>query len=125
MNGRSLIMLLLFACLSAYSQEPSDYAGAGAEMEDSISAMSFVRIRKPKALLDSIIAQVEGELNGEPVRCKYLVEETSGLHLPVPTTSRCTFLCRAGMRIKATRETENFYYDGTTRLRNSIDTARV
>lgn len=125
MINRISIILLFLANISAYSQELSDTIYRRTEMEDSISAMSIVKIKRPKALLDSIIMQVISDSKQKPVRCKYLVEETTGLHLPAQNISRCVFHARANIRIKATGEAEEFYNDGTPRLRNLIDTARV
>ena len=56
------IFFLLLGCTSG-AQEPADGLPSWEEeTEDSISAMSFVRIKKPKALLDSIIVQVIRDL---------------------------------------------------------------
>ena len=112
------LLISLFAC----GQEPSDSVFFH-EMEDSISAMSFVRIKKPKALLDSIIAQVICDSQQKPLVCKYQVaEKATGLH---QSTYRCEFHAKANIRIKATGEPEEFYYEGTSLLRNYYDTARV
>ena len=118
-----LTILLLLTNLSAYSQKIPDSSYWEAEMEDSISAMSFVRIRKPKALLDSIIAQVIRDSQQKPVRSKYQVETIGNLHRSTQNTSRCILHAIANIRIKATGEGEDFHYEGPPHLRNLRDTA--
>ncbi len=116
----SLPLLIFSVQLSG--QEPLDSVSF-AEMEDSISQVSFVRIRKPKALLDSIILQVICDAQQEPLDCKYQVEtRATDLH---PSTSRCVFHAKANIRIKATGEPREFQYEGTPPLQNRHDTARV
>ncbi len=119
-----LTLLFLLWTAQIYSQEPLDSAFL-AEKEDSISGMSIVPIKKPNALLDSIVEQAILDLQQKRVRCKYQVMQTSGLHLPTQNISRCVFHAKANILIKATGEAEEFYNDGTPRLRNIIDTARV
>ncbi|MBQ9295372.1 MAG: hypothetical protein IJ219_10675 [Bacteroidaceae bacterium] len=124
MNRPSFIMLLLLACSAAYSQEPLGSVSF-AEMEDSISQVSFVRIRKPKALLDSIIVQVIRDSQQKPVRCKYQTKYTTGLHTDAPHTSRCILHALANIKIKTMEEGEAFHYEGPILPRNLYDTARV
>ncbi len=119
-----LTLLFLLWTAQIYSQEPLDSAFL-AEKEDSISGMSIVPIKHPKALLDSIVEQVIRDSKQKPVRCKYQVADTAGLHLPAQNISRCVFHAKANLLIKAMGEAEEFYNDGTPRLRNLIDTARV
>jgi hypothetical protein len=119
---QTLLFSLFLLSLFSHGQEPSDSVFFH-EMEDSISAMSFVQIKKPKALLDSIIAQVIRDSQQKPLVCKYQVEEKAiGLH---KSTYRCEFHAKANIRIKATGEPEEFHYEGTPILRNYYDTARV
>lgn len=123
MIKRIFIILLFLVDFSAYSQELYDMTYKETEVEDSISAMSFVRIRKPKALLDSIIVQVIRDSQQKPLACKYQVEERgTDLH---PSTSRCEFYAKANIRIKAIGKPGEFHYEGTPLLRNYYDTARV
>ncbi|MBQ9170315.1 MAG: hypothetical protein IJ148_05770, partial [Bacteroidaceae bacterium] len=61
-----LSVLLLLCAAQVSAQEPLGSVSF-AEMEDSISQVSFVRIRKPKALLDSIILQVICDAQQEPL----------------------------------------------------------
>ena len=116
------IIILLFADLSASSQELPDSAKLMAEMEDSISGMSIVPIKHPKELLDSIVEQVILDLQQKRVRCKYLVMQSSGLHTSRPTTSSCIIHAVANIQIHATGEGEEFRYEGPRRLRNLNDT---
>jgi len=77
---QTLLFSLFLLSLFSHGQEPSDSVFFH-EMEDSVSAMSFVRIKKPKALLDSIIVQVIRDSQQKPLVCKYQVEEkATGLH---------------------------------------------
>ena len=122
---QTLSILCFLFSLSISSQEFFDSIYWEKEMEDSISGMSIVPIKKPKALLDSIVEQVIRDSKQKPVRCKYLVADTAGLHRPAQNISRCVFHAKANILIKAMGEAEEFYNDGTPRLRNIIDTARV
>ena len=121
---QTLPFLYLLISLFAYGQEPSDSVFFH-EMEDSVSAMSFVRIKKPKALLDSIIVQVIRDSQQKPVRCKYQTKYTTGLHTDAPHTSRCILRALANIKIKAVGEGEAFHYEGPILPRNLYDTARV
>ena len=116
------IIILLFADLSASSQEIPDSAKLMAEMEDSISGMSIVPIKHPKELLDSIVEQVVLDLQQKRVRCKYQVMQSSGLHTSRPTTSSCIIHAVANIQIKSTGRGEEFRFDGPRRLRNLNDT---
>ena len=117
-----LFLLSLFWGLSASSQELPDSARLTAEMEDSISGMSIVPIKKPKALLDSIIVQVIRDSQQKRVRCKYQVMQTSGLHTSRLTTSSCIIHAVANIQCKSTGRGEKFRFDGPSRLRNLSDT---
>ena len=75
---RLLFLFSVLFSLSAYSQEPLD--SAFWEMEDSVSGMSIVPIKKPKALLDSIVEQIILDAQQKPVRCKYQTKYTTGLY---------------------------------------------
>ena len=116
-----LPILFLLCAAQGFSQEPLDSASF-AEMEDSISGMSIVPVKKPKELLDSIIEQVILDSQQKPIRCKYQVMQTSGLHTSRPTTSSCIFYAVANIRIKSTGRGEKFRFDGPRPLRNLNDT---
>ena len=120
-----IILITLFWSLSASCQELPDSAKLKAEMEDSISGMSIVPIKKPKALLDSIIVQVIRDSQQKPVRCKYQTMYTTDLHTSSPATSRCILHTIANIKIKATGKGENFHYEGPILPKNLNDTARV
>ena len=111
--------------LSASSQELPDSAKLMAEMEDSISGMSIVPIKKPKALLDSIIVQVIRDAQQKPIRCKYQTINTTNLHTSRPTTSSCIHHAIANIKRKPLGEAEEFHYEGPPRLRNLRDTATI
>jgi len=119
---KHLFLLLCFLpwLLSASSQEPLD--SAFWEMEDSISGMTIVPIKKPKALLDSIVERVILDSKQKRVRCKYQVMLTVGLHTSRLTTSSCILHAVANIQIKSTGEGEEFRYEGPRRLRNLNDT---
>ena len=118
-----LTLLFLFWTAQIYSQEPLDSAFL-AEKEDSISGMSIVPIKKPNALLDSIIVQVIRDSQQKPVRCKYQTMYTTDLHTSSPATSRCILHTIANIKIKATGKGENFHYEGPILPKNLNDTAR-
>jgi hypothetical protein len=113
--------LFLLCAAQGFSQELLDSVSF-AEMEDSISGMSIVPVKKPKELLDSIIEQVILDSQQKPIRCKYQVMQTSGLHTSRPTTSSCIFYAVANIRIKSTGRGEKFRFDGPRPLRNLNDT---
>lgn len=117
-------ILLLLLAMNAFSQDSLDSVSL-AEMEDSISTMSIIPIKKPKALLDSIIVQVIRDSRQKPVRCKYQTMYTTGLHTAGPNTSRCFLHAIANIKIKATGEGEKFHYEGPRRLINLHDTVSV
>ena len=120
-----IILIMLFWVLSASSQEIPDSAKLMAEMEDSISGMSIVPIKKPKALLDSIIERIIIDAQQKPIRCKYKVMYTTGLHTSSPTTSSCILHAIANTKRKSLGEAEEFRYEGPPALRNLRDTATI
>ena len=122
---RLLPFIFLLWAIQANSQVPLDSAYWDTEMEDSISGMSIVPIKKPKALLDSIIAQVIRDSQQKPIRCKYQTMYTTDLHTSRPATSRCILHAIANIKIKATGEGEEFHYEGPILPKNLNDTARV
>ncbi len=75
---QTLPFLCFLISLFAHGQEPSDSVFFH-EMEDSVSAISFVRIKKPKALLDSIIVQVIRDSQQKPVRRRSTVRSLTPL----------------------------------------------
>ena len=121
---RLLFLFSVLFSLSAYSQEPLDSVSF-AEMEDSISGMSIVPVKKPKELLDSIIEQVILDSQQKPIRCKYQTINTTGLHTSRPTTSSCIHHAIANIKRKPLGEAEEFHYEGPPRLRNLRDTATI
>ena len=117
-------VLSLLWVLSASSQELSDSISF-AEMEDSISGMTIVPIKKPKELLDSIVEQVILDAQQKPIRCKYQTINTTNLHTSRPTTSSCIHHAIANIKRKPLGEAEEFHYEGPPRLRNLRDTATI
>ena len=120
---RLLLLFSVLFSLSAYSQEPLD--SAFAEMEDSVSGMTIVPIKKPKALLDSIIERIIIDAQQKPIRCKYQTINTTNLHTSRPTTSSCIHHAIANIKRKPLGEAEEFHYEGPPRLRNLRDTATI
>ena len=77
MKHFACIIMLLLACLPPIvAQELSDSAFWDAEMEDSISAMAIMPVKKPKKLLDSIITRLLYDMERKPIARKYKVENT-------------------------------------------------
>ena len=77
MKHFACIIMLLLACLPPIvAQELSDSAFLDAEMEDSISGMAIMPVKKPKKLLDSIITRLLYDMERKPIARKYKVENT-------------------------------------------------
>lgn len=122
MTCRNILLTLsiLFACVSASSQEFPDSASWGIDMEDSISAMTIRPVRHPEKLLDSILSQVISDTRQQPLPCKYMVTLSTGRNI-----SQCIFHAVSSVRIKAMGEAEKFHYQGPRRLTSLYDTASV
>lgn len=118
------IILTLVSSIT-FSQEFPVSAQLEAEIEDSVSAISVVRIKRAKKLLDSIIGQVILDSEQKPLICKYRTAYTTGLHTSSPTTSSCILHAIANIQVKSTGKGEDFRYDGPRRLTNLYDTASV
>ena len=83
---KRVLLLLCFLpwLLSASSQELPDSTFLDAEMEDSISGMAIMPVKKPKKLLDSIITRLLYDMERKPIVRKYKVENTFVVGMLLP-----------------------------------------
>ncbi|MBP5390679.1 MAG: hypothetical protein J6Y40_01185 [Bacteroidales bacterium] len=129
MKHFACIIMLLLACLPPIvAQELSDSAFWDAEMEDSISGMAIMPVKKPKELLDSIIAQLIRDWERKPtVAHWYRVENRTfpfPKHPTYPVVSSYIFPAGSGIILKTIGKPEDFRFEGPVNL-TPQDTAGV
>lgn len=88
MKQISIILFLLIYSHSVYSQEFSDSAYIGAEIEDSVSAMAIKRIEHPEQLLKQALGRLNTDLDKKHSKRSYSQEVTYSIPNDLLTCSR-------------------------------------
>ena len=112
-------LLLLLWAVQAFSQEPLD--STFWEMEDSVSSLAIMPVKKPKKLLERVIKQVCLDIERKRVNAKYKVEATFGVGSKTPFTASCIFSAEAGLDLENTK-IEQFQYEGPFELSSQDST---
>ena len=112
-------LLLLLWAVQAFSQEPLD--STFWEMEDSVSSLAIMPVKKPKKLLERVIKQVCLDIERKRVNAKYKVEATFGVGSKTPFTASCIFSADAGLDLENTK-IEQFQYEGPFELSSQDST---
>ena len=76
MKQVNIIIIMLVWSLSASSQELSDSAHWGTEMEDSLGLLSIKPVKNPHKLLKQVINRLQKDLQETHRARKYLIEGT-------------------------------------------------
>jgi len=121
-NKLFVFLLLTLVSSLAYTQEPLDSTFWDAEMEDSISAMAIMPIKKPKELLDSILARLLYDMEQKPIARKYQVENAFVVGSTPSFKVKYILLAESGISMKIITG-ENFSYERLSE--NANDTSLI
>lgn len=117
-----LPIILLLWTIQASAQEALD--SAFWEMEDSVSSLAIMPVKKPKKLLERVIKQVCLDMERKRVNARYKAEATFGIGSTTPFTASCIFSADAGLDLVENVKIEQFQYEGPFEL-SSRDTTLI
>ena len=109
-----LSALLLLLAAQAFGQEPSDSVFFH-EMEDSVSALTVKRIRKPERLLKLIIMRLGQDAEKKHETGRYKVDATFNQDYLLPFSASLLLKAEAGVGLGKV-DVEKFSYSGTYEL---------